>query len=244
MSFSFASSSGWFNPSPTIQRIPLFDGQQAIVIDNVLLEPTKIREIATSVTFVDAPLGTYPGIWSALSTEQTQMFCNYLNQYLKSPIGYRRLLDATVRWSLVTQSPSKLKPSQWQCHQDRVNLDPARIQFLASVLYLFEDNIGGTAFYRPKRSSEEIVTLLNNSQTMDADVFQRTYGVEPGYMLGTNDWFECMTIIPPAFNRMVIYDGSIFHTGHISDPDKLSSKPLIGRLSINGFFTTTRHLVR
>ena len=79
---------------------------------------------------------------------------------------------------------------------------------------------------------------------MDADVFQRTYGVEPGYMLGTNDWFECMTIIPPAFNRMVIYDGSIFHTGHISDPDKLSSKPLIGRLSINGFFTTTRHLVR
>ena len=39
---------------------------------------------------------------------------------------------------------------------------------------------------------------------------------------------------------MIFYDGSIFHSGDIPVPEKLSADPHHGRLTLNGFFTCMR----
>ena len=42
---------------------------------------------------------------------------------------------------------------------------------------------------------------------------------------------------------MIFYDGSILHSGDILAPEKLSADPRIGRLTLNGFFTSRRNMV-
>jgi hypothetical protein len=43
-------------------------------------------------------------------------------------------------------------------------------------------------------------------------------------------------VVPAAFNRAVFYDGSLFHSSHITAPHKLNADPTRGRLTLNGFF--------
>ncbi|MFY8123555.1 MAG: DUF6445 family protein [Silanimonas sp.] len=39
---------------------------------------------------------------------------------------------------------------------------------------------------------------------------------------------------------MIVYSGTVFHSGEIAHPERLSDDPAIGRLTINGFFTCRR----
>ncbi len=43
-------------------------------------------------------------------------------------------------------------------------------------------------------------------------------------------------------DRLIFYDGGMLHSSEITDPDRLSDDPLSGRLTLNGFFTSQRHL--
>ena len=54
-----------------------------------------------------------------------------------------------------------------------------------------------------------------------------------------NDYFECVATIAPRWNRMIFYDGSVLHSGDITAPELLSTLPSTGRLTLNGFFTST-----
>ncbi|MFZ2989444.1 DUF6445 family protein, partial [Ideonella sp.] len=65
-------------------------------------------------------------------------------------------------------------------------------------------------------------------------------GVAPGYMAGSNDWFEQVAHVPAAWNRFIFYDGSLFHSAEVGDATKLSEDPTQGRLTLNGFMTCTR----
>ena len=40
---------------------------------------------------------------------------------------------------------------------------------------------------------------------------------------------------------MIFYDGSMLHSGDIDSAGGLSSDPLTGRLTLNGFFTSKRN---
>jgi len=244
MSTSLESWVVQFNPEPTITRQAIDGHQSAIIVDDFLLNPQDGCAHALSCTYNPAPPGTYPGLWSTLPPAQTAGFIRHLNFKFKDLVGFRRVLDATIRFSLVTLPPAALLPSQWQCHQDRVNLDPQRVLFAASVLYLYDNpTFGGTSFYRPKRPPSQTDAMIVDSQTLSPDAFRTRYGVQAGYMVHSNDWFELITHVPARFNRFIIYDGSIFHSGHIEQPALLSSDPSQGRLSLNGFYTLTRPLV-
>jgi hypothetical protein len=148
----------------------------------------------------------------------------------------------TLRLSMVTTAPQDLAPLQWQCHRDRVAADPQRVLFAASVLYLFESpSLGGTSFYVPRQSETQTQQLIQDSQQLDAARFSQRYGLQAGYMAGSNAYFERVARVGAAWNRMVVYDGSVFHSGDIAAPDQLSLDPRQGRLSLNGFFTCKRN---
>jgi hypothetical protein len=142
---------------------------------------------------------------------------------------------------MVTVPPAELDPVQWQCHRDRVAAEPNRVIFAAMVLYLFHNPaLGGTSFYRPRLSSDQTDRMVADSQMMAADEFSARHGLRAGYMSGSNPYFERITSVPAAWNRMIFYDGSLFHSADIGESSLISSDPRTGRLTLNGFFTCRR----
>ena len=73
-------------------------------------------------------------------------------------------------------------------------------------------------------------------KSLTNDEITQIIGVAPGYMSAGNAYFDLACTIPPAWNRAIFYDGTIFHSGHITAPHLLHDNPLEGRLTMNSFF--------
>jgi len=231
-----------FNPAPSLSLVPLAAGAHCVVVDDALAHPEGLLAWAARQRF-EAPVGyPYPGLVTDVPAALTQRVADFYTQHVRHPLGARRLLDLTVRLSMVTVPPQVLAPVQWQCHRDRVADDPRAVLFAASVLYLFRNPaLGGTSFYAPRRSPAETDRMLSDSQVLDAHDFSARYGLRPGYMTGSNDFFERIAQVPAAWNRLIFYDGGLFHSADVDVPSLLSPDPLLGRLTLNGFFTCRRN---
>lgn len=231
-----------FNPDPTIRFVPIAPDQHCLVIDDVLADPQGLIRWACGQTF-EPPRGyPYPGQVVDVPPELAQRMADYFALYLRKPLGVRRVLDLSARLSLVTVPPAQLEPRQWQCHRDRLAADPREVLFAASVLYLFpEPALGGTSFYLPRQSERQTDQMIEDSQVLDARQFSRRYGLQPGYMAGNNPYFECVARVPAAWNRMIVYDGSLFHSADVDQSAVLSTNPARGRLTLNGFFGCRRN---
>ncbi|MBV8502841.1 MAG: hypothetical protein JO006_14145 [Paucibacter sp.] len=231
----------WFNPTPRLQTVELPDGGVCVVIDDVLHEPEVWAEWAANEPFTAPRSYPYPGLVLEAPSALKHAVLDCFAQRARALLGARRTLDASVRFSLISTPPEELTPVQWLCHRDRVSTD-AQVLFAASVLYLFRNPaLGGTSFYRPLLAGRELDRLLIDSQTLDAQTFsQRRPQVRPGYMDGSNAFFERVASIPAAWNRMIIYDGGLFHSADVESPAQLSRDPRLGRLTLNAFFTCRR----
>ena len=230
----------FFNPAPTISSVSLPGGQQVVVVDDMLLDPDGLVAWARGQAF-EPPAGyPYPGVVSGGPQGLSERFADHFAQHARTRLQARRTLAHDVRLSMVTTPPAELDPRQWQCHRDRVSTDPATL-YVASVLYLFRDPaLGGTSFYVPRQSPAATDRIQYDSQTLAADAFSARYGLEAGYMDGSNAYFECVARVPAAWNRMILYDAGFFHSGDIGRPDLLTQDPATGRLTLNCFFTCRR----
>lgn len=231
----------FFSEQLTVSVLPIASGGVCCVLDDVLSDPDALVDWACEQPF-GAPLGyPYPGVVLPVPESISLRVAELFAQHARSRLGGRRTHDAKVRLSMVTTPPEELQPCQWLCHRDRVADDPAAGLFAASVLYLFRDpSLGGTSFYRPRRPAADIDRLVADSMRLDAQEFERRHGVHAGYMSGSNAYFECVAQVPARWNRMIIYDGAVFHSADIGATDRLSSDPRRGRLTLNGFFTCSR----
>jgi Family of unknown function (DUF6445) len=230
-----------FNPEPQISVVPLLPGHVCIVVDGALANPEGLAAWACGQRFED-PVGyPYPGQVLTVPAALMLRVADHFTQHIRSRLGARRLLDLTVRLSMVTTPPDQLDPRQWQCHRDRVVAEPSDILFAAAVLYLFHDPaLGGTSFYVPKHAAAQTDSMLADSQLLDAASFTARHGVQPGYMNGSNAHFERIARVPAAFNRAIFYDGGLFHSADVEQPDRLDPDPARGRLTLNSFFTCKR----
>ena len=228
-----------FNPNPVIQTVPLSDHQNAYVIDNIFSNPEGwVAEAAARIgQFVESPANAYPGMELPMPPSINQALIAFFSTYLLRRFGIRKITGSYSRLSLVTKSPAELMPRQWICHRDGTNV-PAGSRMLASVIYLFKDEgLGGTSLYRPRRSYSETMMLVRDAGILDAEQFSAKYEIPRGFMTEGNDWFEKIVAIPARWNRMVIYDGMVFHSGDILRPEAMTADPVNGRLSLNGFYT-------
>jgi hypothetical protein len=135
-------------------------------------------------------------------------------------------------YSLVTTPPEKLRFLQRVPH-----IDSANGNGLASVHYLFAGNLGGTAFYRHRRTGFEYVDESRR------DVYFRTLESEeqgpdapgPGYINGDTALFEQIASQDGVYNRVLIYRRNSLHSGSLGKDFVPDPNPLTGRLSINSF---------
>ena len=215
--------------------------QTCIVVDDVLIDPAAVVDWATEREWLPAQANAYPGQLVAAPAELEQCLNGFFSQHVRRVLGGRRMVSMYARFSMVTRPVSQLRPCQWLCHRDRVVLEPRTGLCAASVLYLFDDpSLGGTGFYRPKLAAEPLAALLDDAQRLSNLEFEQRYGVRPGYMIRSNDYFELVAHVPAAWNRMIFYDGGQFHSGHIERLQPLSTDVREGRLTLNGFFACSR----
>lgn len=231
-----------FNPNPSIQTLPIAPGHSAFIIDGALRDPQAWVEHAARhiAAFEEAPFNAFPGPELRLPDAVTAQLELFFAAHARAGLGARRTLRAHSRLSIVTRQPQELEPRQWICHRDRFGVPPGQC-VAASVLYLFhEPALGGTSFFLPRRPAAEIDLLVHESGTLGREAFAHRYGVKPGYLTQSNDWFEKVGTVPPRWNRVIFYDGSLFHCSDIPEPGRLSPDPRQGRLTLNGFFTCRR----
>jgi hypothetical protein len=227
----------FFNPLPRVSVVPLFDGHVCVVIDDVLARPHGLLDWADQQAYA-APPYPYPGLVCGVDPDPQARMGDLFAQQARRRLGARRTLDTSTRLSLVTTAPQDLAPIQWLCHRDRYLHGRTDILYAASVLYLFDDpKLGGTSFYRPRKTAAEIDGIVADSGVMGVQDFSARYGWQPGYMADGNDWFERVVQIAAAWNRVIFYDGGLFHSADLGDPARLVAAPRLGRLTLNSFFT-------
>jgi hypothetical protein len=211
-----------FNPRPRVQHVALPQGREAWVVDDALLDPHALRQMAQQqrARFEASPHNAYPGIEWRMGPEVSEPLAEFFMLHLRSLMGARRTLS--------------------MCHRDRFGTGPQE-QVAACTLYLFDDPaLGGTGFYAPRRPVEHINADIRRWATMERSTFDAEIGAAPGYLAGSNAHFELLGVVPAAFNRAVFYDGSGFHSSHITEPQRLREDPASGRLTLNGFFVCRR----
>jgi hypothetical protein len=232
-----------FNPAAQLERVDL-DGQAVcFVLDHALLDPERLLEfaVAEQARFQQAALNAYPGsempMPAAFSAGLEQVF----NSRVRSLLGGRRTLRTISRLSMITTAPADLEPRQRICRRDRAWIEPA-YALAASVLYLFHDPVlGGTGFYRPLRSDQEIAQLERDSSALDRAAFDASHPeIAQDFMRESNAWFQRLGGVAAAWNRMVFYDARLFHNEEVGPPARMMADPSQGRLTLNGFFTCSR----
>lgn len=231
-----------FNPKPLVSVVQIARDQVCVVVDDALTRPVGLIEWAAERSF-ELPGGhAYPGLVLEAPETLRRRVADQFMYHARSHLGARRTLESFVRLSLATLPPTLLEPAQWQCHRDRLAAEPDRVIYAAMVLYLFRNPaLGGTSFYMPRRPGSETDRMIADSQNLGAEEFGARYGLHPGYMVGSNTYFERVAQVPAAWNRMIFYDGGLFHSADIEEPTLLSANPRAGRLTLNGFFACSRN---
>ena len=233
-----------FNPNPRIETIAIAGRHVCHVIDDALVDPDALVALAVTHAdaFVDTTHNAYPGPELRMPDGFSAQLDAFFARHLRRAFGARRTERMYSRLAITATPPELLHPKQSICHIDRMGVDPKHC-IIASVLYLFRDpRLGGTSFYAPKRPPPDVFRMIGDSADLAPDALRARYGIGSGYMTASNDWFEKIATVPARYNRIIFYEGTLFHSGDIAHPALLSRDPRVGRLSLNGFFTCTRSL--
>lgn len=210
---------------------------RVVVIDDFLSEAGRVVDLAAAMTpFPPEGETAYPG-------RRRQIYPNdaaaaYVMSSLKAaapliaeafPSAGFRLLEAS--FSLVTTPPEALSAVQRLPHFDWA--DPS---ILAVLHHLHNVQGTGTSFYRHIASgvervdSEAAPRLRQAMRDEDARL-----GLAEGFAAETSDRYEKIFHVEGRFNRLVIYQGALLHSGDIPPDFTFSSDPRVGRLTANLF---------
>lgn len=205
-----------------------------LVIDNVLLDTDWLCQQAQQADFSGQADNYYPGIRAAAPLVYQQAITQALfplvhNVFAPKASELRMLMSA---YSIATTKTSELRPIQMLPHFDTV--EPLQ---LAMVHYLCSQEFGGTSFYRHNETGYERITaarLPGYAELLKQQAKAARLHETPGYMNGSTPLFQRLHQVSAQINRVVIYPGSLLHSGDIQQA-LLSADPTKGRLTISSF---------
>ena len=135
-------------------------------------------------------------------------------------------------YSLVTTPPAKLSYPQRIPHVDSVAPNE-----LAFIHYLFKSDLGGTAFYRHRKTGFEYVDLDRMPEYL-RNMEEESLGPDyppAEYINGDTPLYEQISAHEGVFNRALFYRRNSLHSGSLARNFVADPNPRTGRLSINGF---------
>ena len=210
------------------------EGQHpVVVVDDFTGNVAAIREIAAALAPFPANRGNYyPGLRRFIMPADTEAFA-YAHGLLREAatfIGGGFDCDGfdwlEGSFSMVTTAPDRLTPPQRAPHFD--STDPG---YLAVLHYL--SDTPGTAFYRQRLTGIEQVTRDNATRFVENA--RAAAANAKGYIQGSDGFHEQIGMVEGKADRLVIYRGSMLHSGIIPPDADLSEDPRKGRLTANLF---------
>ncbi|HVQ12185.1 MAG TPA: DUF6445 family protein [Vicinamibacterales bacterium] len=222
------------HPQFTVQRMTI--GREMaplLVIDNLVADAQGLVDIAAAKYFGDVA-SYYPGVRAKAPLSYQQFVLQQLRALLGEYFGLQAnsIRFTMCHFSLVTTPPEKLGLLQRIPHTDsQLSTE------LAFIHYLFKTELGGTAFYRHRKTGYEVVDQSRKAEYL-ACVDQENKGTakpEARYINGNTALYEQVGCQRGVFNRMLVYRRNSLHSGNIPDDFVPDPDPRTGRLSLNGF---------
>lgn len=179
----------------------------------------------------------FPGIRRIITEADTQAYaylhgaCRTAAPFIGGAFEVSGFELAEGSFSIVTVKPGELAPIQRTPHYD----SPEQNVF-AMLHYLRVPPGSGTAFYRHRATAIERVTRANADRL---GRIARPEGMklaeDSGYMRGSDEFYEQIGAVEAVPDRMIIYHGSLLHSGIIPAGMNFSADPREGRLTANLF---------
>ncbi len=179
----------------------------------------------------------YPGVRRIISKSDgeasayVERTCQRAAQFIAGAFGVAGFTFIEASFSMVTDRPIELLPPQRCPHFDSTDQ-----KYYALLHYLRVPANSGTAFYRQRSTGIERVTDANLSAfvgTARAEVAHLP--PTSGYIGGSNAFFEQIGAVEAVPDRMIIYQGSLLHSGIIPQDMNFSADTREGRLTANFF---------
>jgi len=209
------------------ERAPL------IVVENAFPDAEQLVELAATKVYGEVS-SYYPGIRAKAPLSYQRYVIEQLGSVLMDTFALPgpALRFTACHFSLVTTPPAQLS------HLQRIpHIDSLASNELALIHYLFKPDLGGTAFYRHRRTGFEIV----NEQRKE-EYFRRVEEEKIGpdapacaYIDSDTPLYERVDAQAGVFNRLLVYRRNSLHSGCIDPKFQGDANPRTGRLSINGF---------
>jgi len=136
-----------------------------------------------------------------------------------------------ANFSIVTVPPDELQPVQRAPHFDSTDQ-----RLIAMLHFLRVKPESGTAFYRQRATGIERVTDDNIARFVTtAEREAALLAPDSGYISGSDRFFEQIGAVEATPDRLIIYQGSLLHSGIIPPDMSFSPDPCEGRLTANLF---------
>lgn len=209
-----------------------------VVIDEFSGDVERIAQLADELApFPRETDSYYPGVRGMIDEGQPEAFafiqqtCSDAAQFIAGAFDVDGFELLRASFSMVTMRPSELRARQRVPHFDSTDQ-----KYLALLHYLRVPPDSGTAFYRQRSTGIERVTEEN------VDTFVRTaqrdiaaLSADSGYIQGSDQHFEQIGAVEAVPDRLIIYQGSLLHSGIIPRNMNFSADPREGRLTANLF---------
>lgn len=209
-----------------------------VVIDDFSGSADAVAEIADRLApFPAIDVNYYPGVRRLITRDDAdanayvERTCEEAGQFIAGAFDIDRFTFVEASFSIVTLQPHELRPVQRLPHFD--SPDP---KYLALLHYLRVPPGSGTAFYRQRTTGIERVTEANVDQFVAAaKAAEARLAKDCGYIHGSNEFYEQIGAVEAVPDRMLIYQGSLLHSGIIPEGMRFSADPREGRLTANLF---------
>ena len=208
-----------------------------VVIDDFSGDAKALVAVAEALAPYQASGNYYPGLRRVVgeadgtANDYVERTCQDAAQFIAGAFDVDGFDLVEASFSMVTAKPAELNPAQRAPHFD--STDP---KYFALLHYLQVSDGTGTAFYRQRSTGIELVTSTNASTFIDtAEVETAALPLDSGYIQGSNQFFEQIGAVDAVADRLIIYQGSLLHSGIIPAGMSFSSDPRIGRLTANFF---------
>jgi len=208
-----------------------------VVIDEFSGDLERVIDIAAGLAPYGAQANYYPGLRRLITIDDeaadsfVEETCERAAQFIAGAFDVDSFDLIEASFSIVSTLPDRLTAPQRAPHFD--STDP---RYYALLHYLHVPPHSGTAFYRQRSTGIERVTESNLATFIatarsDAAKLPR----DSGYILGSDDFFEQIGAVEAVPDRMVIYQGSLLHSGIIPPGSNFDTNPRVGRLTANIF---------
>jgi Family of unknown function (DUF6445) len=214
------------------------DQSPVVIIDDFSGRLAEILQVAEALApYPQLNHNYYPGVRRIIQRADVaadayaERTCRDAAQFIAGAFDVDRFDLLEASFSMVTTLPRDLTPPQRAPHFD--SPDP---KYYALLHYLRVPEGSGTGFYRQRSTGIERVTEANIAQFVGtAQREAKMLPANSGYISGSDQFFEQIDAVDAVADRLLIYQGSLLHSGIIPPAMPFEADPRLGRLTANLF---------